>query len=80
MYFGAKEKDAVTLPQSAQTKHAFLGEIKEMSKTKKITARNKNALELLHQKLGRRSTRLLLAGNIANIWEDIQLRIDQDPF
>ena len=25
MYFGAKEKNAVTLPHSAQRKHAFLG-------------------------------------------------------
>ena len=33
IYFRAKEKNRVTLPHSAQTKHAFLGEIKEMSKT-----------------------------------------------
>ena len=35
VYFGAKENNAVTLPHSAQRKHAFLGKIKEMSKTKK---------------------------------------------
>ena len=44
MYFGAKEKNAVTLQQSAQRKHVFLGEIKEISKTKKIPARKKIAL------------------------------------
>ena len=41
MYFGAKEKNAVTLPHSSQRKHAFLGEIKEMSKTNKLPSRNK---------------------------------------
>ena len=33
VYFGAKNKNAVTLPHSAQQKHAFWGEIKDMSKT-----------------------------------------------
>ena len=32
VYFGEKENNAVTLPHSAQKKHAFLGEIEEMSK------------------------------------------------
>ena len=34
MYFGSKEKNSVTLPHSAQRKHAFLGKIKDMSKKK----------------------------------------------
>ena len=44
VYFGAKEKNAVTVPHSAQSKHSFLGEIKEMSKTKKLPSRKKIAL------------------------------------
>ena len=36
VYFGAKEKNAVTLPHSAQRKHSYWGEIKGMSKTKKL--------------------------------------------
>ena len=80
VYFGEKQKNAVTLPHSAQRKYAFLGEIKEMSRTKKIPSRKKIALELLHQILGHRSTRSLLAGDTANVWEDIELRIDPDPF
>ena len=39
VYFGAKEKNAITLQYSAQRQHAFWGEIKEMSKTKKLPAR-----------------------------------------
>ena len=35
VYFGAEKKNAVTLPQSAQRKHAFLGKIKDMSKKNK---------------------------------------------
>ena len=80
VYFGQKEKNTVTLPHSAQRKHAFLGKIKEMSKKRKLPARNKITLELLHQRLGHRSTRSLLAGDTANFWEDVELRIDPDPF
>ena len=72
--------NAVTLPHSAQRKHAFSGEIKEISKTKKLPARNKIALEILHQRLGHRSTISLLAGYTANVWEDIELIIYPDPF
>ena len=49
MYFGEKDKNVVTLPHSAQQKHVFLEEIKEMSKSKKLPSRKKIALELLHQ-------------------------------
>ena len=47
VYFGEKEKNAVTLPHSAQRKHVLLGEMKEMSKTKKLPSRKKIVLELL---------------------------------
>ena len=57
VYFGAEKKNAVTLPHSAQRKHAFIGKIKNMSKKNKFPARNKIALELLHQRLGHRYTR-----------------------
>ena len=78
VYFGAKDDNAVTLPHSAVRKHAFSG--KMMEKSKKNPARKKIALELLHQRLGHRSTRSLIAGDTANVWEDVQLRIDPDPF
>ena len=80
MYFGAKEKNAVTLPHIEQRKHAFWGKIKEMSKTKKLPARKKIALELLHQGLGHRYTRSLLAGDTTNVWEGIELIIDPYTF
>ena len=77
VYFGAEKRNAVTLPHSTQRKHAFLGKIKDMSKKNKLPARKKISLELLHQRLGHISTRLLLAGDTANIWEDVELRIDR---
>ena len=80
MYLGAKEKNAGTLPHIEQRKHVFLGKIKEMSKTKKLPARKKIALELLHQILVHRSTRSLIDGDTANFWEDIELKIDPHPF
>ena len=49
-------------------------------KEKKLPARTKIALELLNQRLGHRSTRSLLAGDTANVWEDVELIIDPDLF
>ena len=57
VYFGAEKDNAVTLLHSAQRKHAFTGKIKDMSKKNKYPERKKIALELLHQRLGHRSTR-----------------------
>ena len=51
-----------------------------MLKKKKIPSRKKIALEFLHQRLGHRSSRSLLVGDIANVWGDIELRIDPDSF
>ena len=47
-----------------------------MSKKNKLPARNKIDLELLHLRLGHRPTRSLLSGDTANVWEDVELRID----
>ena len=80
VYFGAKEDNAVTLPHIAQREHVFTGKIQDVSKKNIDPARKKIALELLHQRLGHRSTRSLLAGDTANVWEDVDLRIDPDPF
>ena len=79
VYFGAKEKNAVTLTHSAQRKHAYLEKIME-SHRKKLPARKKIALESLHQILGHISNRLLLYGYTENIWEDVELRIYPDHF
>ena len=80
VYFGADKKNVVTLPHSAQRKHAFTVKIKNMSKKNKSPERKKIALELLHQILGHISTRSLLSGDTANVWEDVGLRIDPDHF
>ena len=78
VYFGAKEDNAVTLPHSAVRKHAFMGE--SMESSKKNPKRKEIALELMHQRLGHRSTRSLIAGDTVNVWEDAELKIDPDPF
>ena len=80
MYFVDIEKNAVTLPHSAQSKHAFLGKMKQMSKSMKIAPRKKFALELLQHRLLHRSTRSLMDGDTANVWKDIEPSIDPDPF
>ena len=63
MYFREEKKNAVTLPHSAQRKYAFIRKIKNMSKKNKFPEINKIALELLHQRLGQKSTISLLAGD-----------------
>ena len=80
VYFGAEKDNALTLLHSAQRKHAFTEKIKDMSNKNQLPARKKITLYLLHQRLGHRSTRSLLAGDTANVWEDVELRIDPDPF
>ena len=51
-----------------------------MESSKKNPKRNKIALILMHQRLGHRSTTSLIAGDTANVWEVVELRIDPDPF
>ena len=80
LYFVSDKRNAVKLPHSTQRKHDFTGKIKNMSKKNKFPARKKIALGLLHQRLGHRTTRSLLAGDTANVWEDVELRIYTDPF
>ena len=80
VYFGEKENNEVTFPHIAQRKHAFPGKTKEMPKKKKLPERKKISLELLHQRLGHRSTKSLLAGDTGNVWEYVDLKIYTDPF
>ena len=80
VYFGNKEKNAVTLPHSPQQKHAFLGKIQQMSKSQKLAPRKKITLELLHQRLGQRSTISLMDGDTEMFWKDVELGIDSDSF
>ena len=51
-----------------------------MSKSKRIPTRYKVALELLYHRLGHRYTKSFSVGYTANVWKDIELRIDPDPF
>ena len=51
-----------------------------MESSKENPKRKKIALELMHQRLGHRSTRSLISGDTVNVWEDADLRIDPDPF
>ena len=46
MYFGEDRRKAVTLPHSAQRKHAFTVKTKNMSKKNKFPARKKNCFRL----------------------------------
>ena len=73
-----KEKNEVTLPHTAQRKHAFLGKIKWESN--KLVPRKKVALELLYHILGHISTRSFMAGDTENVWKNIELRIYPYPF
>ena len=47
VYFGDKEKNAVTLPHSTQRKHEFWGGIEQMSKSTKLAPRKKFSFDFL---------------------------------
>ena len=47
-----------------------------MSKTKKVRSRKKIALEFLHQRLSHVSIISTLSGDTANVWDNIELKID----
>ena len=70
----------MTLLHISQRKHAFWSKTKEKSKPQKQIPKNKVSLELLHQRLGHRSTRSLLDGDTKIFWQDIDLRVYNDPF
>ena len=53
---------------------------KETNKSKKISPRKKAALEILHHRLGQKSTISLMSVDTTNVWQDIELSICQDPF
>ena len=52
VYFGNKDINTVTLRHSAQRKHEFWGEIKQMLRSKKLAPRKKVALGIFHHRLG----------------------------
>ena len=56
------------------------GKTKENSKFAKANSKSKVSLELLHQILGHRSTRSLLDEDTVNIWKEIDIKVDTEPF
>ena len=80
VYFGDKRENSVTVPHSSYMKHDLLVKIKEKAKSNKVAPRNKVVLVFLHHRLGHRPTTSLMAEYTANVWQDIKIGIDTDPF
>ena len=78
--FSDNEQNTVTLPHIAQRKHIFLVKTNEKSRSQNQIPKIKVSLELLHQILGHRSKRSLLAVYTVNVWQDIEFILDPDPF
>ena len=51
-----------------------------MESSKKNPKRKKIALEFMYHRLAHRSTRSLISGDTANVWEDAELKIYPDTF
>ena len=77
--FVGNEQNAVTLLHSTQRKYEFLVKTKEKPKSQNQITKNKVSLELLHQRLGHRSTRSLMAEDTANVRKYINIRVDPEP-
>ena len=80
VFFSDNKQNRLKLPHSAQRKNVFLVKLKEKPKSQKQIPKKLVSLELLHQRLGQVSTRSLLAGDTEFFWQDIELRVDPDPF
>ena len=80
VFFSDNKHTTMTLPHSAQRKHALLVKTKEKSKSQKKINKKRASLGLLYQRLGHISKRSLLDGGNANIWQDIDLRVYPYPF
>ena len=74
------EHNTVILTHSAPQKNAFLVKTTENEKSKKLIPKKRVYLELLHHRLGHRSTMSIMAGDLANIWQDFEFRVEPDPF
>ena len=70
----------MTLPHRAHRKHGFLSKTKQESKSKTTTPQNIIPMELLYQRLGHGSRRYLPDGDNADVCQDIDIRVDPDPF
>ena len=80
LYFDNREKMRLLYHIVHMRNMHFWGKIKQMYRSKKIGRRKKFALELLNNRLGNRSTRSLMEGDNVIFCQDIEPRIDQDPF
>ena len=66
VFFSDNYQNKVTLPHSAQIKHALFVRMKEKSKSQKQIPKKKVTLELEHHRLGLIYTRSLLYGRTSN--------------
>ena len=73
--------DQVTLPFKGTPKghdpQALPTQIRDKRRT---TPRTQVSLDLLHARLGHRSTRALLAAFAADMWRDVEVKLSPDPF
>ena len=67
-------------PLKAKTPLWFLVKTKEKSKLQCQIPKKKVPLELLHQRLVHIPKRSLLDEDNVNVWQEIELRVDPDPF
>ena len=78
VFLSDNEHKAVTLPHIAHIKHAFL--VKRWKSQNHKIKFLKFALGLLHHRLGHISVRSLLAADTVNVWQYIELRVDNYVF
>ena len=77
LYFGDENTNTIMLAHRTERDRALPMRIRER---KRKQTRSQVSLEHLHQCLGHRATRSLLAADAAGLWEDVEIRMDPDPF
>ena len=73
--------DKVTLPfKGAPKGHDPQALPTQIRDRRRATPRTQVSLDLLHSRLGHRSTRALLAADAAEMWKDVEVKLSPDPF
>ena len=75
--FGSEGGNAVTLSQHHEHQRTLPTKIRDQ---KWKPARSRISLERLHQRLGHRATRSLIAADTAGLWADTEIWMSPDPF
>ena len=70
----------MTLPHSAQINHTFFGKNEVNVKITKANPPPKRLFGIIESEIRTESKKSRMSVDIANVWQEIEIRVDPDPF